>query len=176
MINPLQLATDGLAPGHSTYNTATLGYGYKLKVEIFVVDFYTGDDGNVELTPISLFSIINSYVGESNETSLATQDNLSLDSYSGQVEDTNLITSPKVIQRGGSALEIFDSRKEVIVTVRYKNNSYSKHLYIDSITLNKNIKVIATLISIKRRIIDVVVKMTTKLEERIKIFINKIKD
>jgi len=119
MINHLQLATDGLAPGHSTYNTATLGYGYKLEVEIFVVDFYAGESGNVELIPISLLSILNAYSGQSNEidlthfslfssdlysgeaneANLTAQVNLSLDSYSGQVNFTDLTTIPKTINQ-----------------------------------------------------------------------------
>lgn len=34
MISTLQLATLGLAPGWSTFNVATLGYGFEIEVEI----------------------------------------------------------------------------------------------------------------------------------------------
>lgn len=34
MINPISIATLGLHPGHSTFNCATLGYGFEIRVTI----------------------------------------------------------------------------------------------------------------------------------------------
>lgn len=98
MIDTLQIATMGLAPGFTPYQCATLGFGL---FEI-VITIPTGAS-NINVT------------------------------------------------------DVIDSRREVIVTIRYKQNIWKKILHIDSIILDNVIKISAAINSIKQTIISIFV-------------------
>lgn len=152
MIETAQIATLGLSPGWTTYNCATLGFGFEFEIT-FSIHNYSGESGRTDLSIFHIISFIQNYSGESSRT--------------------NLSTFPRKVSHGGSGLEIFDSRREVRVTVSYKDKSWTVSMLIDTIVLREAIKVKAYLKSISRKLIDIMVNLKNKSKTRIEILINK---
>lgn len=103
MILPLSIATLGLHPGHTTFNCATLGYGFHIVIEV----------------------------------------------------------GP-----GGSDLEVYDlrdSRRVVTVTIIYKNRSWKQTLLVESITIDRVLKVVGHFRSLKQKTIEVIANVKASI-------------
>jgi len=103
MIEPIQIATLGLAPGWKTFHCATLGYIFEIEV---------------------------------------------------------------TIGPGGSDLEVYDlrdSRRVVTVNIFYKGHSWKQTLLVESITIDRVLKVVGHFRALKQKTIDVIANVKASI-------------